>query len=924
MRIELPHRRGAARRQRRDRPLTVAEHRRGYDAPASFTARLPWVDVAEDGVTLLLEDGLSVAAVLELDPVPVEARPAAYRDQIAERLHSALIHALPEENPPWVLQCYLQREPVARTWLPKLADYVAPALRETAFTRETLQQLSDHLQRLGRPEGYFHDEVVSGERWRAALHTVRAVLYRRLHRYWRSPLGLTPREELNLALERLRGALNVAGVASRRVDHSDFLAWLARWFNPQPALPAADVERLTDWLRLPLDHAERPFGADLAERLLLGTPRSDPSAGVWWFDDVAHTVSTVQRLLKAPTVGHLTAERAFNDKRASLWDRFPEHAVLAMTLVACPQDQLLDQIERFEGRAVGASAEAKRARADYARARAEIARGNKLYPASLAVYLRAADLTRLRQCEDPLNGLLVAEGLQPVSRDFDPIRCDAYLRHLPGNYDPRADRHGHATRLHYTEHLARLLPLYGRSRGTGRPGFLAFNRAGEPYTADPLNPRDRSKNAHLLLIGPTGSGKSALLLNTLAQLLAIHRPTIFLTEVGRSFELFGAHLQRLGLTVNRLTLTPADDVSFPLFHDALALTDADLAEAERADDDWPDAPPANDTLAARDVLAEMELAASLMVTGGEAQEIARLRRADRRLLQRALIGAGASARAAGRPTVLTADVARSLRALDDLEGTRRERARELADCLELYTAGFAGRVFNRPGTVWPEADVTILNLGVFANEGHEDKLALSVIGLVNHVNARAETQRSDERQTILCFDEAHLVTTHPLLAPYLTKASKVWGRRYAVWLWLATQNLGDFPAGAQRILGMIEWWIGLYMPTEEIDQLARFRDLTDEQRALLQAVRKAPRRYTEGVLMHDDEVALFRNVIPPVMLALAGTDKDERAARARIMREHGCSELDAAYRMAETMIRELDQQVAGRAAAPGQPDGGGR
>jgi hypothetical protein len=45
--------------------------------------------------------------------------------------------------------------------------------------------------------------------------------------------------------------------------------------------------------------------------------------------------------------------------------------------------------------------------------------------------------------------------------------------------------------------------------------------------------------------------------------------------------------------------------------------------------------------------------------------------------------------------------------------------------------------------------------------------------------------------------------------------------------------------------------------------------------------------------------ALFRNVPPALDLALAMTEKEEKAERARLMRERGCSELEAAQVMAE-------------------------
>ena len=60
----------------------------------------------------------------------------------------------------------------------------------------------------------------------------------------------------------------------------------------------------------------------------------------------------------------------------------------------------------------------------------------------------------------------------------------------------------------FGSHLTSLLPVYGRSRGTGHPGQLFWNRGGEPLSFDPLNKDDRKKNGHMLIVGPTGAGKS--------------------------------------------------------------------------------------------------------------------------------------------------------------------------------------------------------------------------------------------------------------------------------------------------------------------------------------------------------------------------------------------------------------------------------
>jgi hypothetical protein len=116
--------------------------------------------------------------------------------------------------------------------------------------------------------------------------------------------------------------------------------------------------------------------------------------------------------------------------------------------------------------------------------------------------------------------------------------------------------------------------------------------------------------------------------------------------------------------------------------------------------------------------------------------------------------------------------------------------------------------------------------------------------------------------------------------------------------------MGDFPDAAKRLLNMMEWWLCMSMPVEEVEQIARFRDLTAEERALLLAAGKEPGKYTEGVILTPGLKALFRNVPPAVALALAMTEKDEKADRAAIMRERGCSELEAALIMAERLSAE--------------------
>ncbi|ENO7364412.1 hypothetical protein ACB425_004100, partial [Proteus mirabilis] len=76
-------------------------------------------------------------------------------------------------------------------------------------------------------------------------------------------------------------------------------------------------------------------------------------------------------------------------------------------------------------------------------------------------------------------------------------------------------------------------------------------------------------------------------------------------------------------------------------------------------------------------------------------------------------------------------------------------------------------------------------------------------------------------------DEAHIVTVNPLLSPYVTKVVKMW-RKLGAWLWLATQNLDDYPDCAEKMLNMAEWWVCLTMPQKEVEAIARFKTLSEE------------------------------------------------------------------------------------------------
>lgn len=142
----------------------------------------------------------------------------------------------------------------------------------------------------------------------------------------------------------------------------------------------------------------------------------------------------------------------------------------------------------------------------------------------------------------------------------------------------------------------------------------------------------------------------------------------------------------------------------------------------------------------RDILGELEIVARLMITGGEAKEEARLARADRGMMREAILTAAQQAKNAHRQ-MITADLQAAFYAFAGDPArpeARRTRAQNMGESLSVFMQGFLGELFNREGRHWPEADITLIDLGTLAREGYEAPLAVAYTSLVNTINNIAE------------------------------------------------------------------------------------------------------------------------------------------------------------------------------------------
>ena len=868
------------------RPRATSKHLRpGYRQEPSFTDLLPWLAILENHF-VLLDDGRSVGAVLELKPALAEGRSPVFLRTLQEGLTRLLTDTFAEyAHGPWVLQVFaFQDERGLEADWRRLAAYRREAA-SSPYRKHFEKIFAEHISDIARPEGLFEDPL-SERPWRGSRRRVLACIYRRRTRASGGPENAW--QELAEQRDRLQKQLAAAGVGSRTCTGSEIYNWLLRWLHPRAA----------DSLLRPMAGENKTFDYSLADAVASPDTRSEREKGLWYFDGLVHRALGLQRLRGAPLPGQLSAERIVGDIALCPLEQMPPGTALAMTLAFIPQSTVHSQLDRVEYGAVGETAAALVSREAAQSSRRLLLEGNKVYPFSLSLMVRAADPEEMEERCAALDTLLLSNRLQIIPPALDPVALDAYLRHLPMGYRYGLDQVRRRNRMIYASDAAALLPLYGRATGTGRPVLTFFNRGGELFSCDPLSLEDRSKNAHLFLFGPTGAGKSAALVYLQMTLMAFYKPRIIAVEAGNSFGLLSQFFHAQGLSARDVVLRPGCGASLPPFAGAAQLAPAANEPPEAKTQESANA-------GERDLLGEFTLIARLMVTGGQATEEASFSRADEAALRQALLQGGTQMRRAGRRDLRVSELCQILEKMAAGQGgagsPRGARLQEMAAAMSLFTTGFAGELFDRPGIPWPEADYLRLEMGTLADAQHAEQLAVAWLGLVNAVVAMAERSQRDGRPTILITDEAHVITGNPLLAGYVVKVSKLLGRRLGLWLWMATQNMKDFCGEAEKMLSMFEWWLCLHPGKGELEELERFRRLTPQERDMLLSTRKVPGCYTEGVLLSDTVQGLFRSVPPALCLALAQTEKEEKTRRARIMAERGCSEMEAAFVIAEEL-----------------------
>lgn len=870
----------------RGRPLTVAQDRAMYKTYPSFVDYIKWRVWDPKTGNFILSDWKSAGMMWELTPAATEGRDdatiATLHDAFCKAMQTGLIE---DSDSPWIAQFFVQREPTLYPFWQRCINYIKPEIRATAFTKYWLGQVDEHLQQVAAPGGMF---AVKKKPWRGQEERVFVTLYRNA-----PPRGNLKDSFLKCveASNQFTSAMESHGVSLRQCRGKDLVEWMQPFFNPHPEIAEGDPYAYMRMTGFPDEVSGKvPPGWDLGETCVRSAPEQIKQ-GIWSFQGQLYTVLTVQEWQNTLGFGHLTGE---DNNAQTLMDALPEGTRVSMSVIAEPQYLIERHLMAQSASAVGDGPQSAITNEEVRDARVAMARGEKLYRISVAFYISASNELDLNAKADSCAALVTKRSLPTYAKKHDLFRGTAFLDNLPFCYNHVRDQQGpQRSTLQYTSEIAKLIPIAGRSTGTGSPCFKFFNRGASPMSLDPI--KDKLRNAHLTVLGPTGAGKSATLNSVMLETMAVHRPYLWIVDPKWPAPSFGLLLQEFeanGLTVNHVRLSNDTDIALNPFDSALLLLEDDFNGKAISDDD--------EVEGGRDLLGEMLYLTIAMITGSEEEELKKMRRADRTIICEAIYAAARTIKESGGETVLTEHVADALVAAGkapDMEPADRSRCYEMAKSLRYFTVGTPGQIFNRAGKPWPDRDVTLVEFANLGTEGSQDQLAVAFMSLLQAIQTHITRRQRDHRDTVVVVDEVHTLAKNPMMGGYIAKIIKTW-RSAGAWYWQATQSIADFHGAMKPLLTQLEWMLCLSMPKDEVKQLCELKSLTAEQATMAESATKAPGLFVEGVILHETCTALFRAVLPAQALALAQTEKTERAARTDIQKRLGCTELEATREVA--------------------------
>lgn len=870
-------------------------------------------DFCKEKNIFLLSDGLSLGSGFELGDISAEAASSTYIDGLFERIKETFSYVVPlyQENP-WVMQIYVQDEFSLMPAFYHIEKAVHPSVKDSPFTKDYLARLKDLMLKMTRKQGLFTDPKTDMP-FRGRRRRIRVLFYRLYEKGDRPARedAISEHEEvLNQVATKLRGP----GLTLKRLTGKSYYQWWTKWFHPNPEETDGNMDAFL--AKRPWKEVSAVAGFNFLSAVL-GNIESDDKG--FSFDGLKHRIMYVDGLKAPPKTGLISREMPRdNPKHAyALLDKMPEGAMYTISVIFSDDSAINAHLQKIEKGVLGTSTLPAEVRDDIRIARNELAYGNRLYWVNQAVMYRGESEEDLKEIEKGLKNLFLDAKmpLMDVKNDLHPL--NSYLNALPFNYSPLFARKSLCLeRLLFASELAALLPVYGRFKGVPQmPCFVFFNRLGEPVLFDVLNPDFITQNSHLALFASSGGGKSVLTGWLVMALMAMKNSRIVLFEMGNSFDRILEHSKVFGKKTKTLMLSKEKGKAVPLnpFCDAYrAITEigASLDEeqalviAEKLRMLVTEPALENDKEDLREEgrswLPELTLALRTMLTEANEEEEKVFSLADESMIIQVLSDAILTSFKKGIPQMLTEHVVEAFKRRMDAEENfrKKERLTDFHDRLLNYVINPAKSAFFNVATE-PLEDFDIFHIDISAIKENKGELSLVMASLLPKIMALAEATQNEERSTFLIIDESHIQFRIPVIVLICLLLAKV-ARKLGLWLVPVTQNIGDLSSEeARKILSLIETWIVMGFNEQEVSDLQKFKNLTEETLTLIRGIDSVKGLFAEAVLLGSRHQGRFRVIPTRYLLALLMTEKYEKAERALLEKEHGI--LKAAEIMAERL-----------------------
>ncbi|MCG9576702.1 conjugative transfer ATPase [Vibrio tubiashii] len=549
----------------KEEPITVKEHEALYGTyPRSIGKYMPYAGYDEKTRIFSFDDGVNSAIVFDVKPIPTEGRSEPAKSEYAEAIYNAVSSAFPElseSDGEWVVQQYRWKDDDLESYADEAYEYADAFAKECEFSKVMLQGvLKKNLRGMTRDEGLFTDSVVTGQPFVGGIERTKIVVYRKLGTdSLKAKRKINTAKQLETMARSFEIAMRAAGVELVRNTDFDFFYWLLKFFNERPEGMSAK-SFLENVVPRADEDGDLPLG--VTGSLFMNRPRYHEEENCYQIGDTLHKLVRVNGLSGTTDTGHLTGEIVNSNSVSCLTDQLPSGTMMCMTTVFVTKEGMLTTINAKEQTSQSNLSPENEAMRDACKHHRKVlgSRKARATKTSLVFYVRGRNYDELYDRVSMVNATLNNARLTPiVERKYtDPLAANAFIYNLPMCFDPSVKSAKSCLVPMYLSDVINMSFFFGREVGSGNPLLLMFNRSGSVLSKDILTKKDRQANAHMLVTGTTGAGKSATLVYLTLLLVAIKRPRLYIVEAGGSFRHVIEFLKAHGLSVNKMTIMPSD------------------------------------------------------------------------------------------------------------------------------------------------------------------------------------------------------------------------------------------------------------------------------------------------------------------------------------------------------------------------------